>query len=268
MTRSKSIIAALALCALSVFAFGATSASAAGLTAVECVGAVGGKYNTSECLTPATAGNFETKVITSPLEVEGTSTTASHVTGSTASPVSVFHSTLSGVEVNVTCGAGTTAGGKLTNIEEGGEMKIHGTEGVTTWTSCHAAPTNKPKKICSVQGTAPATAVGEVKTNKLTTLTGPEHKVTIKPETGTAFTKFTILTTGTGEEACFTATAIEVEVTGEVGGEANTTTHSHLTLNATNNGTALKANGTTSTQTETVKGTKKGSATLVGAETF
>ena len=109
------------------------------------------------------------------------------------------------------------------------------------------------------------TAVGTLETNKTTGITGPEHKVTIKPELGTVFIKFQINASG---GTCFTGSVLPVEVIGEVGGEANTTTHSHLTLNAANNGAKLLANGVSATMTATGTGFKKGTTTLVGAETF
>lgn len=275
MTRSKSIIGALVLCALSICAFGAASASAEGVTAVECAELPGGKYNTSQCLTPAVPGNFETVAIAGKQNVEGTSTVpvagGGHKVGTTAEPAAVFHSTFGGVEVTVTCATGHVKGGTLENKAEGTLMRIHGTGGTVTWTECHASPRTKPTKICTVQGVAPEAPVGQVISNPLTTTSiGKEHKLVIKPVEGTTFTKFKINASG-GE--CFLGAAVEVTVTGETEGEFNTTTHSHLTLNEGNVGEKLLANGAKAKQTETVTGfTKRAKETdpqiLVGAETF
>jgi hypothetical protein len=266
-SRGRAVLGAVVLCALGVYAFAAVGASAAGLTAVECKN-VGGasKYSTSECLTPATGGEFNTVAIANGVgtPIENTSTTASHVTGSTASPVTVFHSTLAGVEITLTCGNGKHSG-TITNKEEAGEMRIHGTGGVSTWTECHTSPRTKPTKICTVQGVAPATPVGTLQTNKLTSISGPEHRVTITPEAGESFLKLKINASG-GE--CFAAASLEVTVTGSSVGRVDTTTHSHMTFDEASNALgALKTNGAVSSQTETVRKTST-TGTLLGAESF
>jgi len=267
----KSIIGALALCALALCAFGAASASAAGLTAAECKKPGGSlnKYNTSECLTPGTTGEFETVQLplNTAVKVTGTHTTPEHKLGSTATtPVAIFHSTLGGAQVTITCGKGTTTGGTVTNKTVGEVMQIHGQGGSTTWEECHAELKSNPARKCVVQGVAPATAKGTVKTNPLTSITtGTEHNVTISPEGGLPFTVFNILPEGT---ECFFGATVKVEVTGKVGGEANTSTHSHLTLNEANNGGELKANGTKSNQTETIQFKNTETGNLIGSETF
>jgi hypothetical protein len=272
-SQARTLLGALVLCAISICAFAAQGASATGLTAVECVEVAPntGKYNNSHCTTPQIQGNFETVVLSAGKhEVEGIATRAlgegKHGPGNTAEPVGVFHSTFGGVEVTVTCGA-AIGSGSIENIEEGGEMKIKGTGGSGTATECHASPRTKPTKICTVQGTAPAEPIGAIATNPLTAITGAEHKVTIKPLEGTTFTKFKVNASG-GE--CFTTTAVEVTVTGEAWGRANTETHSHLTLDeASNAGGPLRANGAFASQTETVTGFTKGNKeATVGAETF
>jgi hypothetical protein len=275
MTRSKSIIGALVLCAVSICAFAAASASATGLTAVQCEKVASGKYNNSHCTTPQSPGEFETVAIpeNTSKEIEGTDTReitkTEHGLGSTANPVAVFHSTFIGIATTVTCGTGNTTGGKLENVEEGGEMKIKTTGSSVTWTECHASPKTEPTRSCKVQGTAPAEPENAIKTNPLTSTTGPEHKVVIKPVEGATFTKFKVL--GNSTPTCFTPINVEVTVAGgEAWGRANTETHSHLTLDeASNAGSPLTANGNAASQTETVTGFTKGNKeATVGAETF
>lgn len=274
ISRGRTLAGALLLCALSICAFGAASASAEGLTAVECVELPSGKYNTSQCLTPAVPGNFETVVIAGKQEVEGTATVpvagGGHKVGTTAEPAVVFHSTFAGIEVTVTCATAHASGGTIENKTEGTLMRIHLTGSSATYTDCHASPRTKPTKICTVQGVAPATPVGQIKTNPTTGTTGLEHKLTLKPVEGETFTKFKLNASG-GE--CFLGAAVEVTVTGEGEGEINTTTHSHVTSNELTGGEKLKANGAKATLTATGTGfTKRAKETdpqvLVGAETF
>ena len=90
MTRPKSIIGALVLCALSICAFAASSASASGLTAVTCEEkGAGGHYNTAACATPEVAGNFETKAL--PLN------TATEVTATSTEGEPALRATIGGV---------------------------------------------------------------------------------------------------------------------------------------------------------------------------
>jgi hypothetical protein len=283
MTRRRSIIGALVLCALAMLAFGAASAFATkGLTAVICekVGPAK-KYQTSHCRTSEGAGEFETVpvALNAQFAVEGESlklgSGAPHEeTGTTAEPSAKLTATIAGNETIVTCGKSTISG-KVTNVTPSGstaEMQIHGTEGVTTYTECHASLKSNPAKICEVKGTLePVTNNGEIKTRKLTSTTSANHVVTIEPETlegGKAiFAKFNILSTPAA--TCFTAANIPVTVEGKVTGQANTTTHSHLTLEEANNGILLKANGVKafydSTITTWLAGTNKNT---VGAETI
>jgi len=290
MTRTKSIIGALVLCALAISAFGAASASAEGLTAVECVKvAPNHQFSTSKCATSEGEGEFETVAIKAGVkkEVGGTDTrnlpegghglgkTGTIGVGNFGEPVTVFHGVVGGIATTVTCGKGVTAGGKIENTENSGtgEMHIHTTEAVVTWTECHASPETKPEKACKVVGTAPATAEGELKTNPLTAITGANHTVTITPEGGQPFIEFKILKSST--ENCFTGSDLPVKVTGNAMGTANTETHSHLTINEPwPCGGAeqpacgeLKANNAKAAQTQTVTGFTKGTETTVGATT-
>ncbi len=256
---------ALALAALAIGALGVGSASGSGLTAVKCVelGAEH-KYGTSQCLTPAEGGSYETVPIEGTTEIEGKSTTPSHEEGGAGNPVVQFMAHLAGEEIRVSCNKATLTG-KVSNVVFEGEMRAHGTEGVVQYSECHATLTPSSEKKCSVQGTAPATEVGKIQSNKLTLTTGPEHAVTIKPEEGSVFTKFTILG---GPAPCFFKNNVAVEVTGSVSGIANTETHSHLTFTL-ESGSGFKANGALATYESTVTAWMKGEEKqVVGFETF
>jgi hypothetical protein len=270
--RRAAPFGALVLCALSICAFGAANASATGLTAVKCVnvGAGNGTYNNNHCVTPESAGG-EWKTVAlgtgTPTAVEGRATTQSHELGSTNSPVAVFKGESGGIPLELTCGK-TAGSGEVTNEEpKAGEHVAHGTNGVVTYTECHASLQTNTTKICSVQGTSPAGAVGEIKTNALTSInTGTEHTVLIEPAGGT-FTEFKVLH---GAAPCFTAsTDIAVKVTGKVRATANTETHSHLTLTPATNGSEFKANGASASFESTTTGWMAGNeAETVGGETF
>ena len=289
-SRARTIGAALMLCALSICAFGAANASAVGLTAVKCVKEVGvHKYNSAECLTPAISGEFETVALAKGVttEIEGQATTNEHGLGKTneaepakSTKVALFKATASGLAIEITCSK-TTGSGKVTNeeieIEEEIEkgkfitvpiMAAHGTEAVVTYTECHASLQSDTTKVCKVQGTAPATAVGTIQTNPLTGINiGTEHQVEIKPEGALPFTAFTILKESTPN--CFTKANVSMGVTGSVIAIANTTTHSHLTYEPATNGSKFLANGAAASFEATTTFWMKGAPTeLVGGETF
>jgi len=255
MTR-KSILGVLALCALSLCAFGAANASAAGLTAVTCeeVEPGTGKYNTSECATPAVKGNFETKAITA---------AKTALTGSQVSEFSRLKATVALSKVEVTCTA-TMTDGKATNIEVGGEMRVEGIETVNEYSGCHASLEANTAKKCEVESVSGTAGIkGKIFTNSLKSMTGPEHKVTFEPTIKEgSFAKFKILK---GE--CLGTTA-EVNVTGSVIGIANTEKHHHLTFEPATNGANLKANGGPATYEGTYTTVMKETTKHVGLETF
>jgi hypothetical protein len=254
MTR-KSILGVLALCALSLCAFGATHASAAGLTAVTCneVGA-GGKYNSSACATPAVAGNWETTQV--PLNM------VTEITGS-AIGTSVLKLVAAGGNIEVTCGKDTTTG-NIKNIESGGEMKIEGSSIVNDYTECHASLQANTAKKCEIESvTGTAGVKGTFATNSLKSLSATEHKITFEPTSaGAPFAKFKILK---GE--CLGAT-VEVTLAGSVVGIANTEKHNHVTFTPATNGTGFKANGFAASLEGTNSDVMKGTTNLIAAETF
>jgi hypothetical protein len=256
MTRRKSILGALALCALSICAFGAANASAVGMTAVTCEEkGAGSKYGNSQCATPATGGSWETTQI--PL-----ASPATEVTGD-AGELTVLKGVVALTNVEITCGKTATTG-KVKNIEAGGEMKIEGTEIVNDYTECHASLQANTAKKCEVESITGTKGVkGTIATNSLKSLSGTEHKITFEPTTaGGAFAEFNILK---GE--CLGATA-KVTVTGSVIGIANTEKHHHITFTPATNGSNLKANGGAASYQGTYTLIMKGTANLIGAETF
>jgi hypothetical protein len=278
-SRGWTTIGALALCALAFCAFGAAGASAIekGLTAVKCVevAAGTGNYESSHCETSKPGTDYNTVAIEGSTEIEGTSTNAEG--GPEASKLTA---TLGGLNTIIECAHAHTSG-TVTNVvakdEKGAERHaIHGTNTTATYTGCKAHLASKPSRTCEVEEVSGGgSAKGMITLAPLTaTTTGVGHQVKFNPEKEEPFTKFKILTTG---ESCFFGTAVTVEVTGALEGEANTTVHSHLTFTEANNGSNLKANGATTHYTATsgawMKRTaeeieKEAPKVTVGAETF
>ncbi len=258
MSRLKSIAVAIIACAALFAVFAAAGASATGLTAVKCVkvGGESGKYNNSHCETPQSTGEFETV----PLELNQTTELEGEAVGTP-----VAQGTIAGLKLQQRCGTADYASA-FKNVVEGGEMRIQGTISTFTLTECVAVLVSKPSRTCDVEGITKPGGKGTVSFTPLTAVTGPEHKVTIKPAEGELFSKFNILTTGT---ECFFKTVVPVEVTGSITAVANTEKHSHLTFTPATNGGNLKANGATASLEATIKGWMKGEPeTTVGAETF
>ena len=268
MTRSKSIVGALVLCALSICAFGAASASAAHLTATKCIEKKSaGAYNNSDCETPKSPGNFETEVISGSTNVEGTSTGAGGV-----GEVPTLREKVGGLNVTILCSTGHVLEGTVTNDTT--NKKITGTIGKVTYTECKAVLESKETRFCVVDGVAGATERTMVTTEALVTeTTGVNHQVLVKPKTAPTFAGFTIKQKGTEpsmENECFFVGAdVKVEVTGTVEGELNTIKHSHSTFTVANNGKGLTANGGAANYLDTVGGYMEGEPSrTVGAETF
>jgi hypothetical protein len=177
MSRRTVVLAVLAGCGLSLLALGATGAVAAELTAVTCVEALEGPgtgtFSSSLCEPPETEeGDYETAPLpTNQLtEIEGEAIGETRLTFP-----------FEGKEYVITCQALHTSG-LITNIEEGGEMKVHGTEAVFHYTECEAGLKSNTSLKCAVQNLLGETAVGTLLTPPLTSLSGSEHKVTFYPE--------------------------------------------------------------------------------------
>jgi hypothetical protein len=271
MTRTKSIIGALALCTLSICAFATASASAAGLTAVECtnVGA-GHAYNTSACVTPATAGNFETVAI--PLN---SSTNVPTPTSTEIEPA--LRVTLGGLSFTVICEKGTPFSLSAKNVEPtAGQHKIVDLALRGIYEKCHGVLKANEAKYCAVEGITEPVGEGKITTTELEgETTGVEHLVKVKPvaAAGGVFAEFKILGKGGSkqvpptENECFVPAGkpILVKVEGSVEGEVNTSNHAHLTFTEANNGANLKVGGNVAKYVDTIGGT---TGTVVGAQTF
>jgi hypothetical protein len=268
MSRARTTAGALVLCALALCAFGAASASATvGLTAVECQEQGGGKFNTSECATPAVAGNWETKAfaLNEAKEIEGTA--VPNAEGFAA----VLTGTVALAKVDISCKR-STATGTLTNVTPEGagkEMKIEGKGQITHFEECTArltSDTGVNKEACKVEAITGGQGVGKITTAVMKGITGPEHLITLEPTTGTTFTEFEVLAEAEAGKTCSLPTT-KVSVTGKLAATANTEKHSHVTF--AGGGTALRANGSATTYTATYAGHTKGVPTAtVGAMTI
>jgi len=247
MTRRRSIIGALVLCALSVCAFGAASASAGeGLTAVECVETAPGKgkFNTSHCETPESPGNFETTAfnLNETVKVEGT-----------AEGISTLAAKISLTETIVDCTKAHTTGA-VTNvtveISKGVfEMRAHGTEAVTVYSECMARL--KAKTTAEEQCEVVGSASGVITTNPLTSTTGPNHEVTFSEPSGGNIATFTIVKKAINGKVCNLPETKNIPVKGTAIADANTTKHTHLTF-------AGKGTLTVGGAAATYSGTNKG----------
>jgi hypothetical protein len=270
MTRTKSIIGALALCALSICAFAAVSASAAELTAVTCEAKETGKYKTNHCETPAEGSGFETVALPKDNTTEVISSTA-------AGSEPALRATIAGAKVTIKCSSSELVKGFIANTEPSpNKHTISTSASLNTYSNCHAYLKENESRFCVVSGTTEPGGEGMISTKALKGTTIPDngeakHRVKVEPAEGTEFAKFTIKKAGTKpatEKECFFGSDVPVSVTGSVEGEVSTSKHSHLTFTEANNGTALKANGATANYLDTVVGSMAGTAVTVGAETF
>jgi hypothetical protein len=260
MTRTKSIIGALALCALSICAFAAVSASASELTAVTCkkIGVTGD--SNSHCAT-GTTGEYKTEAL--PLNT----TTSIEATSTEGEPT--LRGTVSLVNLTVKCTTGHLLEGWVENKETsaGKHEAIGG--GKITYTGCKAMLKANEARTCEVEtitGPVPG-ETGKIATVTLSSATtGVNHQIKFQPKEGTTFSEFGIEPVG---NECFFENTVKVPVTGTVECEANTTTHAHLTCTEENNGTALKVGGASAKYIDTVGANMTGEPeTTVGATTF
>jgi hypothetical protein len=265
ISRGRTLIGALALCALSTCAFAATSASAAELTAVTCSEVPSGSYESSHCNTPKKAGGFETTAL--PLN------TPTEVTSVSTEDELALRATLGGAKLTIKCTSSESIGASITNMEpSAGKHTISTTATRITNSNCHAYLASNENRRCVVVGTTEPGGEGMISTTALKgSTTGVNHQFKVEPATGTEIAKFTIKKEGsnpTTEKECFFKNDVSVTLTGSVEGEANTGKHSHKTFTEANNGTALKANGATANYLDTRGGVMKDTDTTVGTETF
>ena len=255
MSRAKTIIGAMAVCALALAAFGGPTPSpprrASQRWRAKKRKSRTGTYEDSHCLKDNVfkTSEYETTAITGSTPVTTVSANAPQLNAVIG---------LAKVVVECESSHGT---GEVTNVVEEEEMRAHGTGIVVNYTgNCHARLSSHPEESCPIAG-------GSITTEPLTSITGPEMKVTFKPENEEeVFTEFTILHEGAG---CTTLPEIAVEVTGQVSGEADEEIHSHVTFTEANNGSKLKANGGPAHYIGTEEGYMEGGETVtVGLETF
>jgi hypothetical protein len=258
MTRHKSILGALALCAISLCAF-AASASASGSTAYTCKEAVGTpQYTDATCETESPTGKFSTVEI--PFE------TTTEVTGEAVGS-STLAGTIALTKVTITCTSAPSTG-DVKNIKPGEEMQAHGTKTVIDYSGCSAGPAAKPG-VCEVEDLIGGKGnKGTILTNPLTSVTsssGAEDFITFSPETaGEPFAKFKLLQKTT--ECPAALVGVTVTVTGSARGVIPAAKHSHITFSGTVGG-ALKANGSAAEYTGTNRGVMAGTSNRIGVKT-
>jgi hypothetical protein len=253
MTRRNSFIGALVLCALSICAFAAASASAEGLTAVTCVKNAPGepRFEDPHCEKekPVT-GEYATKDI----ELNNTTEAEGDAVGK-----SELGATLFGVAAIVTCEKAHTTG-DVKNITEGTLMRVHGTVEID-YQECHAIVKGNPAKTCEIKDLNSG-KTGTILTFPLTYITSEkEHNITVTPiaeEMKGPFAKFELKNETAKCPAALTN--VVVTVTGTAVGTASTTKASHQTFSGTVGG-GLKANGATAEYNGTNIGYMKGEPT-------
>jgi hypothetical protein len=237
MKRSRSILGALVLCALSLCAFGAVSASAEGLTAYVCTEATGTpQYSDSHCQTESVGGAFATIVIEPSTNVTGEAVGTSKLVGTVA---------LAKVEVKCTAMMTPAGGASTVKNETGPPMKAVGVSTRLEYTGCEANLVSAPTKKCNIEAVTGAfQPVGTIVTTLLKSSSSfeagnEEHFVTFEPEFGTLFTEFKIIQ----KTECPAALVGQVvKVTGSARGVVPPTMHSHITFSGTVGGN-LKVGG-------------------------
>ena len=228
MTRRKSVLGALVLCALSLCAFGAANASAEGLTAFTCTeGTTGERFSDAHCLTPSAGGEFHTEAVPAGTVTE---VTGEAVTSGGTKPT--LTATLALVKVEIICNAMMTEGGTLEN-QAGPPMKVVGAGILLHYTECEAQLASDHTKKCEIENKTGNTNKGTITTTTLKSSTSFEgtasHFATFEPVAGTTFTQFKLLQTA--GSTCPTAlVGIEPIVTGSARGQIPTTMHSHITF--------------------------------------
>jgi hypothetical protein len=217
MSGCKALVGVVLLCAIASAALGVADASASGLTAVACreVEPETGKYLESHCQVSSPGGSFATVEL--PFG-EGTEV-ESEAVGETRLTVQLGLN-----KAVVTCQEMRTTSGSLTNIEEEGEMKAHGTGIVFSYVGCHVALESNTEHKCPLENLA---------SSPLTAITGPEHEVSFKSESENII-EFTI------PKECLSSQN-RIAVGGSLVGQASTETPSHITFTREGTVGALKS---------------------------
>lgn len=259
--RGRTILGAVVLCALCTCAFGAASASAEGLTAFVCTEGKGTpRYTDSHCETENEGGEFTTKAIPAEESTE--------ITGESVGEVHL-KATIALSKTVITCNSTMTESGVIRNIEEGGVMKAHGTNGVQHYTECSASLQASPEKKCDIENQIGNKNIGTIRTNPVTAITSfnaTEHFVTVEPETaGEPFTKFKIIQNAGGTCPAGLVGVMNT-ITGRARGIVPSAKPSHITVTGTAGG-ELKDNGATVEVEATTRGKRKGNEETIAART-
>jgi hypothetical protein len=229
MTRCRLTIGALALCALSVCAFGASSSVAANPHWYTCknVGVPLGTFTSSTCSGPRfTEQAWETVKAPKKTRINVTSTKRKKGEEEEVLP-NEFKGTVAGIKLEITCGtmtsgdeAETKEGGKETVIDETEKGEATTGGGFFKYTEC-AVATPEPTK-CKVKGGG-FTTVNLIGTTSMAS--EAEEAVSLikmSPETGTTIATITI--EGCGMGALNGPKTLTGSMVGEVPGEAKSVT--------------------------------------------
>jgi len=214
-----------------------------GLRSVTCQPVDGGSgtgdFATDHCETPSVEkGDFETAPLPNGANVLSTGENPR------------FSGTIALTKVIVECQKSNSTG-SVSNVTVGEELRVHRKETELHYTGCYARRNiiSPEKEKCKVEDVATA-STGTILTQPLTSTSGIEHKVVVKPEAETEIAKFEVLNEAFPERECKLPKAT-VTITGEVTGIANTEKHAHLTFETATNGSALKMNGGAANYTAT-----------------
>ncbi len=195
MIGRRAVIGLSLLCALVFCAVGASSASAKGMTAFECVKGGGGifKYSEADCDVTNDAGEYGHVEITKTIEIDSKLVSANYK----------LNTTLLTLATEITCTVQTSTGG-LTN-EVGPPMKAKGTAEI----SFSGCTVNKPAKCIVKEPIVAKTVVKSVIFNEAKEEHGLEYSAN-----GTKFTEITF--ENKGAEKCALAVGKPFPVEGTI----------------------------------------------------
>jgi hypothetical protein len=229
MTRCRSTIGALALCALGVCAFGASSAVAAKPHWYTCknVGVPLGTFTSSTCSGPRfTEQAWETVKAPKKTRIDVTSTKRKKGEEEEVLP-NELKATIAGIKFEITCGAmksgdeaETKEGGKETVIDENEEEAAIIGGGFFKYTECAVA--NPEPTKCKVKGGGFTTVNLTGTTSMASEAEEAVSLIKIGPESGTTIATITI--EGCGTPGFNGAKALTGSTTGEVPAEAKSAT--------------------------------------------
>ncbi len=209
MNGRRAVTGLLLLCALVFCAIGASSASAVGMTAYECVkgvsGGLGFKYTDADCETTNSSGEFGHK------EILSGAANKINIDTKLVSANYKLNTTVLGLPTEITCTEQTTTG--TVENEAGAPMKAKGTATIT-FKGCVV---NKPAK-CVVQ--SPGQPIGTIVVtlqakSKIVNASPEEHGVEYEPPAGGNFTEL-LFTNKMAEPCKITNGGVPFPVTGTI----------------------------------------------------